>query len=42
MLIPELYGKTSPKEMKPKAQELYQEFTPDLIMPLLEKYMEIN
>ena len=39
---PELYGKTSPKEMKPKAQELYQEFTPDLIMPLLKKYIEIN
>ena len=39
---PELYGQTSPKEMKPKALALYQEFTPDLILPLLKKYIAIN
>lgn len=37
---PELYGGKSPKEMKNKALELYQEFTPDLIIPLLEKYLQ--
>jgi heptosyltransferase-2 len=39
---PELYGETSPKEMKPKALELYDAFTPDLIIPELKKYIEIN
>lgn len=39
---PELYGETSPKEMKPKALELYDAFTPDLIIPSLKKYIEIN
>ncbi|RDI05781.1 glycosyltransferase [Flavobacterium sp. AG291] len=39
---PELYGETSPKEMKPKAMELYNAFTPDLIIPALKKYIEIN
>ncbi|MFD2601438.1 glycosyltransferase [Flavobacterium suzhouense] len=39
---PELYGDTSPKEMKPKAMELYNAFTPDLIIPALKKYIEIN
>ena len=39
---PELYGETSPKEMKPKALELYDAFTPDLITPTLKKYIEIN
>ena len=39
---PELYGQTSPKEMKPKALELYNAFTPDLIKPLLKKYISIN
>ncbi|PZR20602.1 MAG: hypothetical protein DI539_10280 [Flavobacterium psychrophilum] len=39
---PELYGQSSPKEMKPKALELYDAFTPDLILPELKKYIEIN
>lgn len=39
---PELYGETSPKEMKPKALELYDAYTPDLIIPELKKYIEIN
>lgn len=39
---PEIYGDTSPKQMKPKALELYTEFTPDLIIPALEKYIAIN
>lgn len=39
---PELYGNKSAKEMKDKAMELYQEFTPDLVIPSLEKYLEIN
>lgn len=39
---PELYGGASPKEMKPKALELYREFTPDLFLPLLKKYMDAN
>ncbi len=39
---PELYGETSPKEMKPQALELYSQFTPDLIIPALKKYIEIN
>jgi ADP-heptose:LPS heptosyltransferase len=39
---PELYGTKSAKEMKHKAMELYQEFTPDLVIPSLKKYLEIN
>ncbi len=39
---PELYGEKSPKEMKEKAMDLYQNFNPELILPALEKYMEIN
>lgn len=39
---PEIYGDLSPKEMKPKALELYTEFTPDLIIPALEEYIAIN
>lgn len=39
---PELYGTTSPKEMKPKAMQLYNAFTPDLIIPILKQYIEIN
>lgn len=39
---PELYGYNSPKEMKAHALRLYPEFTPDLIIPVLEKYLEIN
>ncbi|OYU81873.1 MAG: glycosyltransferase [Flavobacterium sp. BFFFF1] len=36
---PELYGGKSPKEMKKHAITLYREFTPDLILPLLKKYL---
>lgn len=39
---PEIYGDVSPKKMKPRALELYTEFTPDLIIPALEKYIAIN
>ncbi|WP_159800258.1 glycosyltransferase [Flavobacterium sp. MK4S-17] len=39
---PELYGEKSPKEMKTHAIRLYQEFTPGLIMPALEKYIREN
>lgn len=39
---PELYGSKMPKEMKKEALRLYQEFTPDLILPALEKYLEVN
>ncbi len=39
---PELYGGKSAKEMKDKAMELYGAFTPDLILPELKKYLEIN
>lgn len=39
---PELYGNKSPKEMKDRAQQLYKEFTPELIIPLLEKYIAEN
>lgn len=39
---PELYGNKSAKEMKDKAMELYDAFTPDLVIPSLEKYLEIN
>ena len=39
---PELYGEKSAKEMKEKAMELYENFTPDVVIPSLEKYLEIN
>ncbi len=39
---PELYGAKSAKEMKGKAMELYSDFTPDLILPALGKYLKIN
>ncbi|TRW23044.1 glycosyltransferase [Flavobacterium zepuense] len=39
---PELYGDNSPKEMKPQALRLYEEFTPDLIVPLLKEYIAAN
>ena len=39
---PELYGKKSPKEMKPQALELYKQFTPDYIIPPLKEYIKIN
>lgn len=41
-LKPHLYGEKSAKEMKPQALELYKEFTPDLIIPELERYITIN
>lgn len=41
-LKPELYGDKSAKEMKDKAMELYEAFTPDVVIPSLEKYLEIN
>lgn len=39
---PELYGATSPKEKKSEALALYKEFTPDLIIPELKKYISFN
>lgn len=36
---PELYGNRSPKEMKDRALELYEHFEPELIIPVLEKYL---
>lgn len=39
-LKPELYGAKSPKEMKKDALKLYEHFTPDLIIPALEKYLQ--
>jgi len=39
---PDLYGGKSAKEMKDKAMELYGQFTPDLILPALRKYLEVN
>ena len=36
---PELYSGRSPKEMKKKSLELYNSYTPDLIIPILEKYL---
>lgn len=37
---PELYGEKSPKEMKKEAMNLYAQFTPELIVPTLEKYLK--
>lgn len=39
---PELYGGKSAKEMKAKAMELYDAFTPDLIIPDLKSYLKNN
>lgn len=39
---PELYGTRPPKEMKERAMELYNIFTPDLMIPALKKYLENN
>jgi ADP-heptose:LPS heptosyltransferase len=39
---PLLYGAKTAKEMKGKAMELYPEFTPDLILPTLKHYLELN
>lgn len=39
---PELYGNKLPKEMKKDALRLYREFTPDLIIPELKKYLAAN
>ena len=36
---PELYGQKSAKDRKKQAMELYRAFTPDLILPVLEKYL---
>ncbi|MDY8134002.1 glycosyltransferase family 9 protein [Aquimarina sp. 2201CG5-10] len=38
-LKPELYGNKSPKQMKDKALELYQEFSSRLIIPKLRNYL---
>ncbi|MBW1294885.1 glycosyltransferase family 9 protein [Aquimarina litoralis] len=37
---PDLYGNKSPKEMKDKALELYQNFSSELIIPKLRSYLE--
>ena len=37
---PELYGETSPKEMKKAALNLYEKFTPESIIPTLKKYLK--
>ncbi|MFT3795784.1 glycosyltransferase family 9 protein [Flavobacterium sp.] len=39
---PELYGNKSPKDMKDAAMELYQNYTPDLILPTLADYLQKN
>lgn len=39
---PEIYGGESPKKMKDKALELYQEFLPEYILPELKKYLQNN
>lgn len=39
---PEIYGGESPKKMKDKALELYQEFLPEYIVPELKKYLKNN
>jgi ADP-heptose:LPS heptosyltransferase len=36
---PELYGEKTAKEMKNEAMQLYQEFTPDLMEHLVEKFV---
>lgn len=37
---PDLYGGKSPKEMKKEALRLYDAFTPDLVLPALERYLK--
>lgn len=39
---PNLYGEKSAKEMKKKAFYLYQQFSPDLFLPLLKEYIKSN
>lgn len=39
---PELYGAKNAKEMKNQALDLYNHFTPDLIIPSLTKYLKLN
>ncbi len=39
---PELYGGKLAVEMKNEALALYEHFTPDLIIPVLEKYLKAN
>lgn len=41
-LKPELYGDKSAKEMKEKALSLYENFTPNLILPILGNYLSLN
>lgn len=39
---PDLYGEKSAKDMKERAMELYGQFTPDLILPELIRYLDRN
>ena len=39
---PELYGGKLAVEMKKEALALYEHFTPDLFLPILEKYLKAN
>lgn len=39
---PELYGGKSAKEMKGEAMQLYEAFTPDLLLPQLQNYVRNN
>lgn len=39
---PELYGEKTAKEMKNQALDLYEKFTPNLIIPKIEKFLAIN
>ena len=39
---PELYGEKSAKEMKNKTFSLYEEFAPDLFLPVIKEYVKFN
>lgn len=39
---PDLYGDKTAKEMKNQAMELYHQFSPDLIVSKLEKFVDLN
>jgi len=39
---PELYGSKTAKEMKSQAMNLYEEFSPDLFIPILTDYLQTN
>lgn len=39
---PEIYGDKTAKEMKNQAMELYHQFSPDLIIPKLEKFIALH